>query len=201
MHKLTNQRPATGLSRAEIMTALRAQTRTQHDELEKALDLLAPPLSRDRFLRLVQRFFGFHRVWEPTIAQHGFLREFHLARHRLPLLRGDLLALGMDATDIESLPLCYAARSCGMDEDEALGALYVMEGSTLGGQIISRALATQDWVPHGGLRSFNPYGAGTGAMWRGFGDLIEREGANRDAAKIVTGAQRTFDLLTQWLPA
>lgn len=183
------------------MAALRTGTRTHHEELEKALALLAPPLSRDRFRNIIEGFFGFHRAWEPAVAAHGALRDFSLARHRLPALRHDLVTLGATANEIEALPLCPDAGGCAADADEALGSLYVIEGSTLGGQVISRALANEAWVPREGLRTFNPYGANAGAMWRGFIAFAEERGASRNHGKIVAGAQRTFDVLRRWLLA
>ncbi|MDB5642141.1 MAG: Heme oxygenase [Hyphomicrobiales bacterium] len=181
------------------MSVLRQQTREQHEALESALNLLAPPLSRDRFLRVLSRFYGFHRVWEPAVAAHVELRAFMDARHRLPLLRRDLRALGLSEDAIDALPLCEDAASCVAETGEALGSLYVLEGSTLGGQIITRALSQEDWTPPQGLTSFNPYREETGRMWRDFRTFAEAQGRGRDAARIVAGARQTFVLLTGWL--
>src|SRR3954452_7915212 len=147
MHHVSLQRPPAGSSGVDLMSSLRVQTRTQHDAIERSRALPEPPLSRDRFLRVLQRFFTFHRIWEPAIAAHESLRAFHVSRHRLPLLRRDLLALGMQARDIDALPPCDDARELAAHEAEAIGSLYVLEGSTLGGQIISRALAQERWTP------------------------------------------------------
>ncbi len=199
MHHVSLQRPSAGSSGADLMSMLRVQTRTHHEALERSLALLEPPLSRDRFLHVLQRFFSFHKVWEPAIGAHESLRAFHVSRHRLPLLRRDLLALGMQADDIDTLPPCENARALAAHEAEAIGSLYVMEGSTLGGQIISRALAQESWIPPGGLASFNPYGDDTGRMWRYFKVFAEQMATKRDPARIVTGAQATFDLLKRQL--
>jgi heme oxygenase len=199
MHPVSLQRPQAASSGADLMSMLRVQTRTHHEALERSLALLEPPLSRDRFLRVLQRFFSFHKVWEPAIATHESLRAFHISRHRLPLLRRDLLAMGMPARDIDTLPPCEDARTLAAHEAEAIGSLYVMEGSTLGGQIISRALAQEAWAPPGGLAFFNPYGDDTGRMWRAFKAFAEQMATTRDKDRIIAGAQRTFDLLNRQL--
>jgi heme oxygenase len=184
--------------REDLLTALRAQTTTQHKDLEHALDLLAEPLSRERFLHVLQRFFGFHAVWEAGVLRHPSLRAFHVARCRTPLLRADLLALGRTADEIDALPTCEPARTLTADAGACLGSLYVMEGSTLGGQVISRALAGAPWAPPGGLRSFNPYGAETGARWKEFRAFAERTGQMHSREAIIDGARRTFELLKEW---
>jgi heme oxygenase len=83
---------------------------------------------------------------------------------------------------------------------EALGLLYVMEGSTLGGRMIVRSLAERG-VDVTGLRFLDPYGAETGARWRGFLAVLEREvgeehGRFNDAAR---GASKGFRLAEECL--
>jgi heme oxygenase len=199
MHHVSYQRLPAGSPGADLMSMLRVQTRTQHEALEHSLALLEPPLSRDRFLRVLQRFLSFHKVWESAIAAHESRRAVHVSRHRLPLLRRDLLALGMQPQDIEALPPCEEARDLAMHEAEAIGSLSVLEGSTLGGQIISRTLAQEAWTPPGGLLTFNPYGDDTGRMWRAFRTFAEQMSATRDPARIVAGAQNAFNLLARQL--
>jgi heme oxygenase len=201
MNHVSLQRSAVVSSGADLLSMLKVRTSRHHEELETALDLLASPLSRERFLHVIQRFFGFHRVWEPAIAAHEKLRAFHQSRQRTSLLRKDLVALGMSNAAIDELPLCDAARQCVADEDFAVGSIYVLEGSTLGGQIISRALANANWSPTQGLASFNPYGDGTGRMWREFRTFAEQAGEGGDRQRMVAGAQQTFILLKGWLTA
>jgi heme oxygenase len=50
----------------------------------------------------------------------------------------------------------------------AVGCLYVLEGATLGGQFISRHLATLGIGPANGGLFFHGYGAKTGEMWKSF---------------------------------
>jgi heme oxygenase len=57
---------------------------------------------------------------------------------------------------------------------EALGMLYVLEGSTLGGRMILRALAERG-VHDPALQFLDPYGTDTGARWRAFLDVLARE--------------------------
>jgi heme oxygenase len=79
-----------------------------------------------------------------------------------------------------------------------LGSVYVMEGSTLGGQVIGKALRSATWVPEGGLRYFNPYGPRTGAMWRNFCVALDAVSASA-AQEVICGARDSFALLRDWL--
>src|SRR6185437_3306793 len=85
---------------------------------------------------------------------------------------------------------------------EALGCLYVLEGATLGGQIISRGIyEALGIMPARGGKFHAAYGQRTGEMWREFrsaitdycGHSIER----REAA--AAAAMETFNAFEQWL--
>lgn len=178
---------------------LRRRTSDLHARLEASLDLLSRPVDRQRFVHVLGRFYGFHSVWEYAVRRHAGLRSFQETRTRLPHLRRDLAGLGLDEDAIARLPPCAAGAEPAGCEAGAVGSMYVMEGSTLGGQLIARALAGVDWLPEGGLSYFDPHGPATGRMWREFQDWAETRAppARRDAA--VAGARRTFEVLEAWL--
>lgn len=183
-----------------LAARLRRETADAHASLETALDLLCRPLDRQRFVHVLERFLGFHTVWECAVRRHAGLRAFLEERTRLPHLRRDLLALGVEATKLEHLPACLPAAELGACEASALGSIYVMEGSTLGGQLIGRALAEADWLPDGGLTYFNPYGSQTGRMWRAYHAFAEARLPEAKHGAAVAGARRTFEVLEAWVP-
>ena len=178
---------------------LREGTAAAHEQLEAALDLLGREPDRQRFARMLERFLGFHIVWEKSIRRHPDLRAFVAPRSRLPHLRRDLAALGRTNAEQAALPRCAAAAELAPSRAAAVGSIYVLEGSTLGGQVIARALAGASWVPPGGLAYFNPYQARTGEMWRAFGAWAESEVAERELSQAVAGAAATFAVLEAWV--
>lgn len=182
-----------------LLQRLRAETAEAHASLEAALDILAEPLRQDRFARLLERFWGFHAAWEPALARALGDDAFLAPRGKLALLQRDLVALGRTADQIERLPLCLEAARLTADHGSALGSLYVMEGSTLGGQVISRALQAAPWLPAGGLGYFDPYGPLTGQMWRGFRDYASAHASPAADDIIVDGARAAFERLQAWL--
>lgn len=59
----------------DLMIRLRTETAAARARLDQSLDLLSPPLSRERFLFVMERLYGFLRVWEPAVAPY-FQRDF-----------------------------------------------------------------------------------------------------------------------------
>ena len=84
---------------------------------------------------------------------------------------------------------------------DGLGILYVLEGSTLGGQFIMRRLAGRFCVsPVFGGRFFSSYGPRVGSMWRCYVDVIERAGRTSDAADAIErSAVLAFQTFESWL--
>ena len=174
-----------------MLDRLRSSTRTAHAALEQSLGLLDPPLSRARFTEALAGFHAFHLAWEPRVA--GLVQDpaFFDPRRRLARLERDLETLGASPAVRDPLALGFL-----VDRATAWGSLYVMEGSTLGGQLISKALRDgAAWVPAEGLGYFNPYGRGTAAMWRRFCEALETEAVRLDPERIVDGARQTFHAL------
>src|SRR5690606_10161906 len=57
---------------------------------------------------------------------------------------------------------------------QAIGALYVIEGSTLGGQVICKMVAQKLDISHaGGFKFFSGYGEETLSMWGNFKKIMD----------------------------
>jgi heme oxygenase len=189
-------------ARPAILGRLKHETRALHDRLESGLGLLDAPLSRDRFLRLLERFWGFHAAWEPAVARALNDETFLAPRLKLGWLQADLLALGRSPGDIARLPRCFEAAQLAPLPGRpaaALGSLYVLEGSTLGGRVISRALKGAPWLPEGGIGYFDPYGPRTGQMWQDFRDYAAARSTPAADAEMLAAARATFERLYRWL--
>lgn len=181
-----------------MLAHLRAATRPAHDRLEGGLGLLDERLDLMAYREVIARLHGFWRGWQPRMA--ALMRDEALLapRRRLHLLEADLVALGVPATAVETLPACPLPVL--RDAAEALGSLYVLEGSTLGGQVIRRNVERRLGLDgQRGCAYFAGYGAETGLMWRAF--LARLDAAPpADAGRIAQGASATFERLAWWLP-
>ena len=80
---------------------------------------------------------------------------------------------------------------------QLLGALYVMEGSTLGGQVIARQL---DKAGIAGRTFFAGRAERTGPLWKQFSQLLAEDAAGTTAPDaVVASAVHTFQSLAAWL--
>jgi len=82
----------------------------------------------------------------------------------------------------------------------AIGVLYVIEGSTLGGQIIASMLKKQ--IPslnNNELSYFLSYGEKTMSMWSSFKNNYDIILSTIDENSVVEGAKETFEKLEMWL--
>jgi len=185
--------------RRNPLAVLRERTRTEHDAIERSLDLTSLTLTRDAYQRTLERFYGFYQPLERDLCEvFGLAQgEAHLAhREKTPWLAGDLLIL---RSEPQELPLCGDLPALdGMSS--ALGCMYVLEGASLGGQVISRHLRAHLGItPESGGRFFHAYGEETGAMWKAFGAVVRALVTTpEDQDRAVEAAATTFRTLRRW---
>lgn len=151
---------------------------------------------RPRYTAVLGVFDAFLAAWEPAVtaalpgAWHPWLR----ARSRRPFLQQDLLALGV------APPQQRAAVPALGSAAAAWGSVYVMEGSALGGQVVTRSLAAAGLHPHCGVAYFHGWGEATAGMWREFRGVLEQQLEGPDAiAHACSAACSTFDTLSTLL--
>lgn len=177
---------------------LREATAAAHERLHGIpvfLALAEGRLDRPAYAGLLRRLLGFHAAVEAALAAAPPLARYGIdlaARRRAPLLQADLAHLGLPA----EAPLAPVPAFPGAAE--ALGALYVTEGSTLGGRQLARGL--DHLLPAGEGRGFLlGHGARHGAMWAACCAAIEACGAEPGGlAGMRSGAAETFAAFEAW---
>jgi heme oxygenase (biliverdin-IX-beta and delta-forming) len=182
---------------ADVLAHLRTVTRTAHNSVEAAVSSLMQPLSLVTYKNVIERFYGFWLGWQPQVAVLLHDEALLKPRHRLHMLAADLAALGLSVDAMEAVPRCPLTEL--HDDMEALGSLYVMEGSTLGGKIIQQELirCLGDDAP--AISSyFNGYGANNARMWRSFVARLEEESVT-NTHRIGAGALKTFERFGWWI--
>jgi heme oxygenase len=182
-----------------ILGVLRGRTALFHERVERSVDLPNRLRSPVAYTSLLARFHGFYAPLEDRLAAAAGL---HLAtRRKAHLLRHDLLALGVAGADVDALPRCPDLPTVA-DAGDAFGCLYVLEGATLGGQVVRRqAEAALGLTPGRGCSFFTSYGERVGAMWKEFCRTLEGYAAANPWAtdRIAAAALGTFAGLDRWL--
>lgn len=187
--------------RGPLLRALAAATADQHRRVESLLPTSWRDLSRAAYAEYLAVLAGFHLVLEDRIFQAHDWAARGLpdtsGRRRAPLLRNDLRTLNVD---LPSVPGCEGLPDVSTF-GRALGALYVLEGSALGGQILARELEQGS----AGVPTTFVRGAGdaTGERWTQFCQFAERQAvAHPDIlAEAPLAARETFVSLAAWFGA
>jgi len=195
---MTHAEPQSSSSSA--LAALKSATQHEHDALDAALDLLNPELGAAAYRHHLEAFFGFYAPTEQALASFSGWTEHGIdfsARCKAESLRDDLTILGVDQPD--ALPMCKTLPSL-TSLGAAFGSLYVLEGASLGGQIISRHVAKHfGYTATHGAKFFNGYGARTGEMWMTFRRSVDAYGAEQGPRdEMVEGALATFVAFREW---
>ena len=159
-------------------------------------------LSLEQYASVQKKFYGFYRPVEARLASvRGWDDpEFRLSdRLKLPLLIDDLAYLHVDSEELARLPICDSLPRLET-VPEAIGCLYVLEGSTLGGRImIGHLKSVLPLDENRGCSFFNSYGDDVGRMWSSFLTRLELHcERHADADVVVQSACQTFASLDRW---
>jgi heme oxygenase len=180
-----------------LLERLKTETRPAHDRIERAVDIERRVASHAAYRALLARFYGFHAAWEPQAAALIADPAFFEPRRKAALLARDLRFLGLD--DLDRLPRCAPLMPMA-DRAAAFGALYVVEGSTLGGTIIARQVERSLGLTAGaGCSYFRSYGPDLGPMWKAFGRRLLALSNPAFDDRVVASANRTFETMRLWL--
>jgi heme oxygenase len=106
--------------------------------------------------------------------------------------------LALIEKDIESLSLENQAASHDLqldNEHEALGAMYVIEGSTLGGNVIAKQLSKTEGFDNVTFNFFGCYQENTGPMWKNFKEVLDTEVKEENFKEVLSGAKKLYTFL------
>lgn len=205
-----------------LLPALRERTHALHERLERRLNITARLSSPALYRTLLERFYGWYAPLEERLAAPEYaavwttLEIIFERRRKAGLLESDLRVLGVTTADMAGLERCPdALLAIPSSAADLVGCAYVMEGATLGGQVIGRLLEPMLGLRPGEpcARFFHGYGSRTGAMWQQFRRVAEEFAAREDAAcpegspenersvvsQAAAAACRTFASMEAWL--
>jgi heme oxygenase len=170
---------------------LREQTRVEHERVEATAamrHLFDDTMNVSSYVQLLRGYVDLYASWESRHAH--WLRELASAgwiyESRLPALEYDLDSLeGVSETPVH--------QHAPEDAKPAWGALYVIEGSLLGGQVIARQLAKR--LPAHQHRFFNLGSHRPSHAWKDFQSLLDAALAEPEQLRAaLLQARETFAL-------
>ena len=184
-----------GAAGNEAVGRLRAATRSDHAATEAAVALLRAPVTAAAYRTFLRLTWGIMAPLEACLQCSPLASHRGLAlAGRTPLLAADLEAVGDRAA---LLPLASTTPRAGTTA-RALGMLYVVEGSALGGAVLARLVTSH--LPEAPTRYLRGYGDRTGASWR---TVLGALGTHltdhpHDEAAVIAGARETFHAVREW---
>lgn len=203
------------LQRAAPSDSARVQLRRATDTAHRRLHvhpsfaaLLSGQIDRPAYRALLAGLLGFHEPLEKSLFATPWQTMFGLnmgERRRVNSLFEDLADLHMTAEQIRILPRMSAALLPILDTPgKFLGCLYVREGATLGGRVLSRKL---DLLFHSNLRYYTESRGrqfltgmnGDTVRWSHLCGVIEDKTWRSLIPDMILGAIETFAALECWL--
>lgn len=190
---------------SSLLSEIRAFTEGCHSELETKFDIFNSIQDQADYCALLARLHGLYSrlesALEPWSDEFVDLGLDYDKRKKLNLLTNDLRHFGWNSLTsfgddfslrIETFP-------------QAVGCLYVLEGSTLGGQVISKHLKSKLQLNEDGtgLSFYQSYGSSTGQMWRNFCESLSRYSERLTDAnlrqEVLISAKNTFAFVQRFL--
>ncbi|MGG4480661.1 MULTISPECIES: biliverdin-producing heme oxygenase [Paenibacillus] len=194
------------MTASTIMERLKSETAHYHRQVEQndyAKAIMNQTVSLEEYKEYLAKFYGFLKPLEEHALQQPFWANTGLdygIRGKAILLENDLRNLGSSDEEIKQLPRCEELPDIS-SHARLFGYLYVIEGSTNGGQIITKRLSQFLPIEAGhGLEYFNAYGSETRTRWAEFmAQLVQFAKSEEDQNEMVHTASETFRLLDQWI--
>lgn len=182
-----------------VLHMLRAATAAQHRALEARLPLTHPDLDRATYTKIIEAYYGFHAPLQRKIEQFLGPRSTAPERRKIAALIKDLRALGLNDPQIGTLPLCMTLPTLET-QAQLLGIMYVMEGATLGGQVLRRIIADRLGIhADSGGEFLDVYGRDTGRLWKAFLKQLADFDHPEHNYQVGDAACATFACFESWL--
>lgn len=171
---------------------LKAATRDAHGGLDSFIMAAKPFESRENFGKFVETQYLFHRDLDVFFANEtldGLLPDLK-GRRRLAMIEQDLADLGL------AIPETGAARftdETPFDLPQAMGWLYVVEGSNLGAAFLLKDAAKLGLGEEFGARHLAGAPEGRGLHWRTFTAALDEISLTvEEEERVVAGAEAAF---------
>lgn len=182
-----------------FMTRLREATRPEHLALETlplSGALINPSVTRHEYGRYLQSMVPVVSIIEDDIYPIVSKIFPDLAqRRKLPFLIDDLTFLQLPVNQLRLA--INKERLITTSVPHAIGIVYVLEGSTLGGRIIVKNIQSALGLDKNqGASYFTGFGEQTGRLWKSFLDALTRyEITSGNGEAIMEGARQAFQVI------
>lgn len=178
-----------------ITERLKTETADHHKATEDVSfghKIMSGSLTLDEYKVLIEKNYLLHVLIEMALVKSGLVPEDFelLSRLKTQALIDDLTTLNHPVPSVPQIDVTYNTLA------EALGAMYVVEGATLGGAYIYKALQRNPVVaPVGKFGYYGVYGDQIGPNWKKFQEGLNKHINTKELEdETIESAKRAFDL-------
>ena len=187
--------PNETVSQVSFLDKLRLSTSPLHKQLESvplSQIIVSPEITVQKYAEYLLVMEGIVKDVEtkvyPVIS--NFISDID-QRKKLSSIQDDLKVLGFSVLNENT------AFDADFEIPFALGIVYVMEGSTLGGRVILKNIEKQlGFNADNGAKYFSGYKENTGSLWKSFlFDMVQYEQEHDCGDAIIEGANFAFGII------
>jgi len=185
-----------------IANLLKTETSERHNELESLMfvnNIMNHTLSVADYKKLLTINYIIHQKLENNLANMldaDIAERLEMSeRLKLGALEKDLDYWQIDTLTLPELNFDLFIPK--KNDAAVLGALYVLEGATLGGNVIKKhILANKNFEGReAGLNYYGVYGGALGAKWKTFVSILNETVTEADYEVCIDSANQTFNNL------
>ncbi|PBJ15999.1 biliverdin-producing heme oxygenase [Flavobacterium sp. ACN6] len=177
-----------------FLNDLKTKTAASHKKLEElpvSMSIMSPDMKIEEYAKYLNLMHDVHADTEENVFPlfSGLLEDLE-KRRKKQLIEADLSFLNYEVTNSEKV-----FKTENISIPFALGILYVVEGSTLGGRFILKNVSRVPQLSTDkGVSYFNGYGDRTGSFWKSFLNFLAAyEQQHNCGDTIIEGAVFAFD--------
>jgi len=178
-----------------INEQLKDSTQASHQALEKKMvSIIKKIRTREDYVNFLKLMYGYYSALERRVQE--YVSEMEIGKRR----KAERLLEDISYFESTATPEFCKELPPINSHAEALGAMYVMEGSTMGGKSIAKMIEGQAGINGpSGFSFFNGYGEETGKMWEEFKIFLNRPFDELEKLDLILTANRTFRTLYNWI--
>ena len=174
---------------------LKESTHPSHQALEKKMvSLIKKIRNRHDYVKFLRLMYGYFSALEKRVQE--YMPELEIGKRR----KAERLLEDITCFEASGSPdLCKELPPI-TSHAEALGAMYGMEGSAIGGKTIASMIKGQAGIDGpSGFSFFNGYGDDTGRMWEEFKTFLNKPFDELEKLDLILAANRTFITFYKWI--
>lgn len=182
-----------------LQEILKSATKENHDELESLMfvnEIMNKTLTLEQYKTLLATNYIIHATLEAKLheALDADLRsDLNIeSRDKLAALEQDLLEMGMDKKDLEEIDLGFL-KLADQSSATSLGAMYVLEGATLGGHVIHKKLKANPAFENLSLYYYSVYDKNLMPNWLSFVHVLNNSVPETDFTAVKDSAVNMFN--------